>query len=506
MFYTPKKEKLWDCWLVPNEGKYYLFYIRVSDGGKRWDGISLAVSDDLLHWREIGTVITKDEDAIWLGTGMVQRIGDRFIMNYSQEKPERYGKIYFAESSDLLTWRRIEDAISEPDPHYYMYDPRDTCDHMPRWDSIGILNALEKEKKPPYYAFCTCNIAKPEESQRSGVLGLLTSNDGINWQCLPPAVDDGSLFPSYEVPDPFILNGRYYVLFCCSSYLGFRYDAGAETMCGGTYYVVADNPQGPYRLPECDPMIQGVRDHSNVCMNYVGRVIKQGNDYLYYHIWGDPNAVGWFGPLKLLVEKSPGQLQLLYWKGNEKLKGRELSLEFYDSEFEQVKQIGIQRSVEWKCKKNVIEFTGKGSSNAIMWKKDIIFTPVPSLLSDGRIIEFKQVIMKGNGAGIVIGTASGEKFCIFLSCKKNRVEFSWIKQGWGSNLVLSKEVYSDCSLKYNSSINVKILVRHMFIELYIDGIYVNGIRITEDFDLNYLGFYSEDSYGTFSDMKIWQME
>lgn len=67
MIYTPKKERLWDCWIVPYQGQFYMFYLsltpeRIGKGG--WDGISLAISDDLVHWTEYGRVLSKREEAV----------------------------------------------------------------------------------------------------------------------------------------------------------------------------------------------------------------------------------------------------------------------------------------------------------------------------------------------------------------------------------------------------------------------------------------------------------
>ena len=147
MLYKPAKERLWDTWIVPSNGIFHLFYIRVSEGGSRWDGISLAISNDMLHWVEKGTVLVKHPDAIWLGTGMIQKVGTKFIMNFSEERPANHQVICFAESRDLINWTRLEHEL-HPDPQFYITNRSATCDFLYRWDSIGILDALSSSEPP----------------------------------------------------------------------------------------------------------------------------------------------------------------------------------------------------------------------------------------------------------------------------------------------------------------------------------------------------------------------
>ena len=85
MLYRPVHEVGWDTWIVPHQGRFLMFYIRITPGkvraapppslGEGWDGVSLATSDDLLHWTEEGAVLEAADDAAWLGTGIDPRGG-----------------------------------------------------------------------------------------------------------------------------------------------------------------------------------------------------------------------------------------------------------------------------------------------------------------------------------------------------------------------------------------------------------------------------------------------
>ena len=97
---------MWDTWLYYHEGKHYLFYLHNSRADVRWDGMSVAVSTDGVHFDDHGPIIHKADDAVWMGTGMVWRVGEKFMLNFSEERADLQ-EIFFAESDDLLHWQRL---------------------------------------------------------------------------------------------------------------------------------------------------------------------------------------------------------------------------------------------------------------------------------------------------------------------------------------------------------------------------------------------------------------
>lgn len=502
MLYKPQKERQWDSWIFKKDGIYYMYYINVSENGSRWDGISLATSTDLIHWKEFGRVLSKDDDAIWLGTGCVYKVGDTYLMNYSQEKPVGYQKVYFAKSKDLYNWEKIENVVSEPDGVIYMKDAKETCDPSPRWDSIGVFNPFDN--KLPLYGFLTSNKKVDKEPARSGVLGLLKSNDGIHWEHISPACNDVNLFPTYEVPEYVSFNNRHYALFCCSSNLAYRFDDRADYKCGGTYYLVSDEPYANYHLPKGDPMLQGTRDHYMVCMNYVGRTFKDENKTYYYHIWGEPGANAWMGLIKEIVEEEPYRLGLRYADINEKLKGKLLLQNFETLKMK--RKVGYQPAVLWENTKQQVIFKSQASSNYLETTLNGgALNNDPLDLRDGRIVDIDINIDSGFGAGIYFGTINNKKLLVLLNKRQQRVEFGFISDGWGGNMLFDKEIHKDFSI--NGANNVKIFARKEFIEVYIDSKYVGGYRLTSDnIDPNIFGIYSEDSNGKFNNIKIFEMK
>ena len=98
---------MWDTWLYYHEGVHYLYYLhgRAAD---EWDGISVATSEDGVHFQEFGPIVSKRDDAQWLGTGSVWRAGEKFILNFSESR-DGVQAVFFAQSDDLLHWERLGD-------------------------------------------------------------------------------------------------------------------------------------------------------------------------------------------------------------------------------------------------------------------------------------------------------------------------------------------------------------------------------------------------------------
>ena len=506
MIYKPKEERLWDCWIFPYEGKYYLYHLSLSPeqyGKGSWDGISLAISGDLVHWKEYGRIFEKRPEANWIGTGMIQKIGDRFIMNFSEECPAGTQNIYFAVSNDLIHWERTN-YVCAPDGINYMNSPSNMSNSIPRWDSLGIVDAIE-DKGPPYYAFLTASAKKTNHINKNGGLGLVTSQDGFNWTCLPNAFPDTNMFPQFEVPEHVSFGDRHYVIFCTSSYLSHRFDKLSDDMSGGTFYVVSDSLTGPYRLPDGDYMLQGTRGNPSVSMVSVGRPIKIDGETCYYHIWGDNGPEGWVGCIKLLEEEAPYRLRLRYHPINDSLIGPVLAeTEDVLPGLTFVKNVGLVPPVNIKTGDS-LRFFNLGTSAALDARE--LSCPVDtseSDLSDGRYVTFDIFLGDGEGAGIYWFGQNGSRLCVMLNRKRQRLEFGRLFNAWGPNVVIRDEVKQHFPIP--EKFHVRILVRKWFFEVYIDDTYVSSWRTDELINPNRFGFYIEDCSGELSNLTIHQMQ
>ena len=143
----------------------------------------------------------------------------------------------------------------------------------------------------------------------------LVSKDLIDWEYLPPTFACAD-FADMEVPDYFELEGRHYLLFSSAR---SRRDTPSRQAAAGTWYVIGEGRDGPYRVPE-DPLLLGA-GHGRLD-NYVGRTIPfEGGRLLYHHTAQGP--VTWGVP-KVVRQHDDGTLWLQYWPGVGKVETRVL--------------------------------------------------------------------------------------------------------------------------------------------------------------------------------------
>ncbi|MFH1922627.1 MAG: LamG-like jellyroll fold domain-containing protein [Planctomycetota bacterium] len=181
MFYRPRSRqtgRMWDTWLYLHEGTYYLYYL--ANRQARWDNVSLATSPDGVHWQERGPVLSKRDDAVWMGTGSTWRSPNhptdgKFFLNFSEWRGPRQ-TIFFAESSDLAQWKRLGDQYEfKQDTRWYELNGR--------WDCIYTI----PRPGGGLYGYWTAT-PKPETGGRFGFGQTL---DGVTWEALPPPKTPG---------------------------------------------------------------------------------------------------------------------------------------------------------------------------------------------------------------------------------------------------------------------------------------------------------------------------
>jgi len=296
MFYQalhPGTGRMWDTWLYLHEGTYYLYYL--ANRGGSWDNISMARSPDGVHWEEIGPVLRKREDTVWMGTGSTWASplpGEegKFIMNFSEWRGPRQ-TIFFAESADLVSWRRLDDTYE------FVQDTR-WYQERGRWDCIYTIPRAEGG----LYGYWTA-----DPLQGPGV-GFGQSLDGVKWEALePPRFAEGA--PHGELGAVEKIGDRYYLM------LG----AG-----GGMRTLVGEAPSGPFAPAERNFNLLAGRSGWHT---YFTRFLRTPDGVLVNHhaMRRDrqrqhvPDV--YFAPLKRAVVDERGTLRLGWWEGNELLKG-----------------------------------------------------------------------------------------------------------------------------------------------------------------------------------------
>ena len=307
MFYkptSPETGSMWDSWVFYHDGMYYL-YSTCNAGGNLLDNVSMATSPDGVHWTEVGRVLSRHPDSDWLGTGSTWKSPNyendgKFFMDYCERREggRRVQEIYFAESTDLINWERLDDQ------HVFQADQR--------WYDPGIWTTIWTLPRPEggLYGYWTCY-------PRGGKFGFGQTLDGVTWEALPPPVVQGVA--------GFVELGAV-------EKIGPKYYAMVGAAGGMMKTLVADSPDGPFILAEKNPHLLGAKKlelHRALPeFTYFARFCRAPDGLLVNHHTiargaqggRSPQAQVYFGLLKTAVVDDEGTLRLGWWKGNEKLK------------------------------------------------------------------------------------------------------------------------------------------------------------------------------------------
>ncbi len=316
LFYKAQHQEtgnMWDVWLYHHEGTYFLYYlanagVRVGRG-QPWNNISLATSPDGVHWTEQGPILKKSEGATWIGTGSTWKSATfeedgTFYMNFSEEIGERQN-IYFAESTDLRNWTRLEGK-----EYQFVQDER-WYEKNGRWDCIWTI------AKPGggFYGYWTASPLSKDSK-----FGFGESEDGLHWKALKPPKVSGVERRHAEVGAVEKIGDTYYML------MG-NYSPYMVTL-------VADQPEGPFRSAKKNFNV--LTGHTYFC-----RFFSHPTDgMLVCHFTRARDNQVSFAPLKDVRIDNEGTLRLGWWKGNEKMKHHRIKVEQPDDTSKTIAMLG----------------------------------------------------------------------------------------------------------------------------------------------------------------------
>jgi|SanBayMetagenome_1026888.scaffolds.fasta_scaffold00571_6 hypothetical protein len=299
MFYKPTSPEtggMWDSWVFYHAATYYL-YTTSNAGGKLLDNVSMASSPDGVHWTEIGRVFSRHPDSDWLGTGSTWKSCNfdkdgKFFMDFCErrDKGRRPQEIYFAESTDLIHWKRLDDT------HVFASDPR--------WYAPGCWTTIWTLPRPGggLFGYWTCTT-KPETG---GSFGFGESVDGLTWKALPPPKAEGVGFCELGAVEK--IGNKYYAM------------VGVD---GRMRTLVADRPEGPFSPATKNLRLLGgdkAKSPRGQFFAYFTRFCRTPDDLLVNHHTIARDGQVYLGLLKSAVVDVQGTLRLGWWKGNEKLK------------------------------------------------------------------------------------------------------------------------------------------------------------------------------------------
>ena len=208
-----------------------------------------AVSNDLAHWRHLGTCFGPSESPAWddytTWTGSVLQGPDGlwhlFYTGTSRAEDGLKQRIGHATSRDLHTWRRVGDGLclDLSGDFYEEYTPGHWHDRAMRDPWV-----MKDPSVDGWLMYFTARVAGIAEANAGGAIGFATSPDLNAWTLQPPVFTGG--FGQLEVPQVFRHDGRWYCLFCTDAdHWSESYSADYPgPPVTGTHYMTAEEPAG----------------------------------------------------------------------------------------------------------------------------------------------------------------------------------------------------------------------------------------------------------------------
>ncbi|NLG48586.1 MAG: hypothetical protein GX552_00580 [Chloroflexi bacterium] len=487
MLYRPTLvTSMWDTWLYHHEGIHYLFYLHQTFGA-RWDGMSVATSADGVHFNEIGPILHKREDAEWLGTGSVWRVGDRFVLNFSESR-DGVQAIFFAASRDLIHWRRLPDELrSDPDPRWY----DDT--RTGRWDCIWGM-------RRPDGSMVGYLTARPW-SRTSGLacesVGKVESVDGLHWQAAEPPVIDWGEWPRMDVGEVGAIQqiaGRYYLLLGYSEAgLGNRHACEEQGSRMGMYTFVSDSPDGPFRADTRAHRLL-TSNTATKLMTYFARFYTLPDAVLVNHHSITRSDVVWFAPLKRAVVDAEGHLRLGYWEGNEAIKGRAIPLNLATCE----RVLPPEPNPAWKATPERLEISQPFGGGLVLF-------PNHFNLGQGVVLEGEWTLYEPPGRWSGVGfyveeSARGNTGTAFMLETRGRAEIGRLN---GQGRFVPDDVLP-LEIRPGIKHHFRLLVRQSLAELYVNDLLVQCYSLPE-WASGHLGLVVESGRAVFENVRAWEM-
>jgi len=317
-FRTRSGQNGWDSWWFYHNGTYYQYVLSGPQGN--WTGVTLLTSPDACHWKDCGEVLTRTPVAVYLGSGGVWKSANferdgRFIMNVSEQYPPNVGKwpneqiIFFAESKDLVHWKRL------PDEYVFRADDRWYERLGGRWDCIYAI----PRTNGGYFGYWT-GFPKSGSGRAFG-----QSADGLHWEALKPV----ECPEKAEVAAVEPMAGKYYMI------------------SQGRQVFVADRPEGPFRpaAKNQDVMSGAKLPNSGQVVTPFPRFFRKGKEVFiigYAIAVHEPSLPTYCLPLNVAHVDEEGTLRATYWKGNDAMKDRVVPVKFVAADG------GLPRMIEQK--------------------------------------------------------------------------------------------------------------------------------------------------------------
>jgi len=277
-----------DITVIIHEDVYHLFHLIIPNH----DYIAHAVSTDGISWKRVNNALFVgnpgewDDDMLW--TMHVVKVNGKFEMYYTGLQRKDRGvisRIGYAESTDLINWKKYGKNIYPIEPKGIYYETSQT---NPRtW--LSFRDPFRFEYKGEIYLLLASRTITGPISRR-GCVGLVKiTNDVV--ELMPPLLYP-RMYDDIECPCVFELNGRFYLLGSIREDIKVR-------------YWFAPDFFGEYHSFHADVLLpQG---------NYAARTEWDGTHllvYNFFYAYGKIDALRVLPPPKQLDTDEKGKLLL----------------------------------------------------------------------------------------------------------------------------------------------------------------------------------------------------
>ena len=305
------KPVVWDPWILKDGDIYRLFYLQGAEDQDPWWAVSKicgAISTDLEHWQDLGTILEplppNDWEAGRISAGCAYKEDGVYYLFYSaggKELPHLKNEaIGLATSTDGLHFSRYSDRpLLIPDADDPWYGRCNWSGHF-HWRDPYIF---KDDQTGSYYMFICASANVPGNFQ--GCVGLAIA-DKISgpYKLLPPAVEapvNAEDWPFYHLERPQVIykNGRYNLFFSCFKQFfnpkWLQEVKHKRVTNSSLYWYTSDNIAGPYTpVNNEESIVLGSEKTGMYGINFL-QISTQPEEYIAY---------GWYHKLQAL-EVSP---------------------------------------------------------------------------------------------------------------------------------------------------------------------------------------------------------
>lgn len=299
---------VWDPWILKDGDVYRLFYLEGIEGKTPWwtfSKICGAISTDLEHWQDLGTLLEANSTNDWesgrVCAGCTYKEDGVYYLFYSaggKEPPHlRNEAIGLATSTDGLHFSRYSDCpLVMPDNDDPWYGRSNWTEHF-HWRDPYIFKEHQTGK---YYMFICASSRATGNFQ--GCVGLAVA-DKISgpYKILPPVVDApveaAADWPYYHLERPQVIykNGKYNLFFSCFKQF-FNPDwlqkmKDKRITNSSLYWYVSDRIDGDYKpITDDEFVVKGSEKTGMYGTNFL-QISTEPEEYIAY---------GWYHRLHTL--------------------------------------------------------------------------------------------------------------------------------------------------------------------------------------------------------------